>query len=247
VKRQSTERSLKQLPGIMIPAFALVFVLQLTQHFFSTSSMQRSFEQLPQPYSKDLYAAASKGSEKLWSYLMLLKVQLHDNQRGRHESYRHLDYKILSDWLLTLSHLNPDSDYPAFLASRVYSQIHDKAKIRIMIGVIKKLFEENPALHWRRMTEACLLAKHQLNDLPLALSLAEEVAKLPPSIELPYWARDMKLILLDELNQLQSAQILISSMLQSGSITDNDELRFLKSRLLKIQQQMSAAGHSAGK
>jgi len=89
------------------------------------------------------------------------------------------------------------------------------------------------------MTEACLLLKHQLNDLPAALKVAEQISSLPKTMKLPFWARDMKLVLLDELNQYESAQILISSMLQSGEITDEDELRFLKGRLLKIQQALS--------
>ena len=89
------------------------------------------------------------------------------------------------------------------------------------------------------MTEACLLLKHQLNDLPAALKVTEQIADLPKSMKLPFWARDMKLVLLDELNQFESAQLLISSMLRSGEITDKDEIRFLQARLLKIQQVLS--------
>jgi hypothetical protein len=244
LKLAGQERDLKQLPPLLIFAFILTFILQVAHQQYSTSSLNASFTQLARPFSAGFYRSVAMGSDKLWSYLLLLKVQLHDNQRGRHENYKNLDYKTLSDWLLTLSRLNPDYDYPAFLAARVYSQVGDRDKIRDMISVIEQLFEQNPALHWRRMTEACLLAKHQLNDLDLALALAKKVASLPKSIELPYWARDMRLILLDDLNQLQSAQILISSMLQSGSITDTDELRFLKQRLLKIQQQMSEGRQS---
>ena len=108
-----------------------------------------------------------------------------------------------------------------------------------MIAVVEKLFEMNPQQHWRRMTEACLILKHQLNDLPAALKVAEQIAALPKSVKLPHWARDMRLVLLDELNQKESAQLLISSMLQSGEITDRDEIRFLQDRLLKIQQELS--------
>ena len=108
-----------------------------------------------------------------------------------------------------------------------------------MVVLIEELFELNPRQHWRRMTEATLLAKHQLNDLPLALRLAEKISALPKSIEMPFWARDMEIVLLDELNQHQSAQLLISSLLQSGDITDPDEIRFLQFRLLRIQQILS--------
>lgn len=243
MKRQRQERSIKQLPILLLSGFMLSFVLQVYHHYISTTSLQSEFAQLPHPLSAEIYQTVAHGSEKIWSYLLLLKVQLHDNQRGRHENYNNLDYKILSDWLLTLYQLNTESSYPAFLASKVYSQVKDKEKIKMMIEVIDKMFDQNPALNWRRMTEASLLAKHQLNDLSLSLEIANKVAELPATVKMPYWARDMKIILLDELNQLQSAQILISSMLQSGTVTDHDEIRFLQARLLKIQQQMLNGGH----
>jgi hypothetical protein len=137
--------------------------------------------------------------------------------------------------------MNPDSGYAAFLASRVYAATPDSDQLRKMVDLIERLFQANPELHWRRMTEASLLAKHRLVDLPRALQLAQQVAALPKSIALPYWARSMQVVLLDELNELESAQLLISSMLQDGQIDDPDEIRFLRNRLLKIQQSMSAS------
>ncbi len=232
------QRKFSQLPLAITLGFGLMLVVQLAHHHYFKPSILASFTQLSRPAASDYYQNLALGSDKLWSYLLLLKVQLHDNQKGRHINYRQLDYQLLSQWLLTLYELNPGSDYPAFLASRVYSQVNDPAKIRLMIDLIDELFERNPQQHWRRMTEACLLAKHQLKDLQLALTLANKIAALPETYDLPFWARDMRLVLLDELNQLESAQLLISSLLQSGKIKDRDEVRFLQHRLLKIQQKM---------
>ncbi len=232
------ERKITDIPLWVLFGFVVFLSLQLAHHYYFKTNALVSYKSLNPPRSLSFYRVMSLGSEQLASYLLLIGVQLHDNQKGRHVNYRHIDYQTLSDWLLLLYKMNPASDYPGFLASRIYGQIKDPVKVRMMIEVIRQLFEQDPARHWRRMTEACLLAKHQLKDLPLALELAKEVADLPKSVALPFWARDMKLVLLDELNELESAQLLISSLLQSGEIKDPDELRFLKFRLLKIQQQM---------
>ena len=231
-------RKLSQVPFYLILGLAIFFVIQLIYHHLYSSPSSVSFRQLKPPLEARFYRALSMGSDRLLSYVLLLKVQLHDNQKGRHLSYSQLDYHLLSDWLLTVYELNPQSDYPAFLASRVYSQVRDEGRLRQMVAVIEQLFAKNPEQHWRRLTEACLILKHQLGDLPAALKLAEQIASLPLTIKLPYWARDMKLVLLDELGELESAQLLISSMLQSGEIEDQDEIRFLQSRLLKIQQSL---------
>ncbi len=232
------QRNLNQVPILILVGFVFMLAVQLGYHHLYQRSLRVSFTQLSQPADSSFYRSLAMGSDQLWSYLLTLNVQLHDNQKGRHVNYRHLDYQVLRQWLLTLYEMNPQSDYPAFLASRIYSQVNDPSKIRLMIKLIDELFERDPQQHWRRMTEACLLAKHQLQDLPLALDLAQKVAALPKSYDLPFWARDMQLVLLDELNQYESAQLLISSLLQSGDIKDRDEVRFLQHRLLKIQQKL---------
>ncbi len=235
----ASQRKISQIPAFLLAAFLLFFATQLYFHHAHNKLSNYIYRSLKTPLDAQFYRAVSFGSEQLLSYLLLIRVQLHDNQKGQHVSYSHLDYETLSNWLMTLYNMNPASDYPAFLASRVYSNVQDEKKIRKMVNLIEALFNKNPQQHWRRMTEACLLLKHQLHDLPAALKIAEQIANLPATIKMPFWARDMRLILLDELNRLESAQILISSMLQSGEIKDNDELRFLRDRLLKIQQNLS--------
>ena len=238
------ERPFASLPVVLRGLFVTFLVLQVV--FIASTSDQSgvAFEQLDAPAHDSVYRVASLGSERLLAYLLTLELQLHDAQAGVHIPYTRLNFEHLREWLLTLYRLNPLSDYPAFLATRVYGQNPDPDRVRIMIGVVEDLFERNPRQHWRRMTEACLLAKHQLKDLPLALSLARKLSEMPGEIKTPFWARDMELILLDEMDEKESARMLISSMLQSGDITDNDERRFLEQRLLKIQQELSSRGQS---
>ena len=240
--RNQQQRRFRELPLILIIALILMLLLQLVVQNQTRNVEQGRFQQLSEVGPLELYQFMSFGSERLSSYLKLLLVQLHDNQKGQHVTYSRLDYTRLRDWLLTLNRLNPESDYPAFLASRVYSSVKDPHKIQLMINAIVKMFKHRPERHWRRMTEATILAKHQLGDLPQALELAQQVADLPSTVKLPFWARDMKLILLDELGQKESARLLISSLLESGEIKDNDEKRFLQQRLLKIQQELSGSG-----
>jgi len=233
------QRSLRQLPAYLLSGFVTAVMLQIGLHYFNKQSLLSQYQTLNPPAEVQYYQRLSMGSDQLMGYLLLLGVQLHDNQKGEHVNYRHINYDVLSNWLLMLNKMLPRSDYPAFLASRVYAQVKDEEKIRKMIAVVETLFKKNPRLYWRRMTEACVLAKHTLNDLPRALELAKQLSGMSTTIEAPFWARDMELVLLDELNEHESAQLIISSMLQSESIKDPDEVRFLQQRLLKIQQIMS--------
>ena len=131
------------------------------------------------------------------------------------------------------------------LASRVYSQTRDKARLRIILEYIDRTFIQNPQLHWRRLAEASVVAKHQLGDLPLALRMAEKLSSQPASVEMPAWARDIKFILLGDMNEFETAITIIVALLQSDAINDPDELHFLQEKLLYFQQKLSETQHNS--
>lgn len=179
------------------------------------------------------------GSEQLLSYILAIRLQLHDNQAGKHIRYNRLDYDRLVDWLDQIYGLNTRSEYTMMLASRVYSQTRDKARLRIILEYIDRTFTQNPQLHWRRLAEASVIAKHQLEDLKLALQMAEKLSNQPESIKMPRWARDIQFILLGDMNEFETAITIIVALLQSDAVNDPDEKYFLNEKLLYFQQKLS--------
>jgi hypothetical protein len=137
-----------------------------------------------------------------------------------------------------ISALNPDSEYAMLLASRVYSQTGDPNRLRLILAFIERRFDENPQLHWRRLAEASVLAKHKLHDLERALKMAEKIARQPASVQMPQWARDFRFLLLAELNEFESAIAIIQALLHSEVVADPDEKRFLEEKLSGYQQKL---------
>ncbi len=190
------------------------------------------------PFDSPIYAGLSLGSEQLLSYLLAIRLQLHDNQAGRHIRYSQIDYELLVSWLDQIYALNPASEYPIMLASRVYSQTPDKKRLRILLDYIDRTFMLNPQLHWRRLAEASVIAKHKLGDLKLALQMADKLAAQPASVVMPRWARDIQFILLGDLNEFETAITIIVALLQTKAVNDPDELLFLQEKLLYFQQKL---------
>ena len=232
------ERPLLQLPTPILLGFVLIFGLQLLSHHDGKREFEAAYRPLTSPASAVAYRAAAMGSEQLLGYLLAIRLQLHDNQAGRHFRYSLIDYDRLVDWLEQLSDMTPGTQYPLLLASRIYSQTRDERQVRQIIDFIERRFDDNPQLHWRRLAEACLLAKHRLGDLELALRLAERLAQQPASVEMPHWARDFQFLLLAELNEFEAAIAMINALLESGSIDDVDEQRFLREKLSNFQQKL---------
>ncbi len=179
------------------------------------------------------------GSEQLFSYLLAIRLQLHDNQAGKHIRYRRIDYTTLVDWLEQIHRLNIQSEYPVMLASRVYSQTRDKERLRIILAYIDRAFMANPQLNWRHQAEATVIAKHQLEDLKLALKMAQKLSDQPASVSMPRWARDMQFLLLGDLNEFETVLVIVSALLQSNAVNDPDEKIFLQDKLLYFRQKLS--------
>jgi hypothetical protein len=232
------ERPFNSLPRPLVACFLLILVVQIWMVQGALSLGDLAYKPLAEPFASSTYLVASMESDRLLSYLLAIRLQLHDNQSGKHIRYEQLDYQKLTHWLNQITALNPHSEYPTMLASRVYSQTTDKQNMRLMIDFIQASFAREPQLHWRRMTEATILAKHKLGDLSLALSLAEQLTIQPIDVVMPQWARDMQFILLGELNEFEAGIAIIVAMLESGSLENADERRFLRVKLLEFQQKL---------
>ena len=241
------ERPMRMLPRPLLAGFVLLFVFQAVNHHLGRERLEATYQPLTRPYSADAYRAMAMGSYRLLGYLLSLRLQLHDNQAGQHFRYSLMDYDLLVDWLETLSDIDTDSEYPMLLASRIYTQTGNPERLRKILGFIERRFDDNPQLHWRRLAEASLIAKHKLKDLDLALRFADKLAKQPASVKMPHWARDFQFLLLAELNETESAIAIIEALLQSGSVKDPDERRFLREKLSDFQQKLFESQQPAAK
>jgi len=233
------ERPVTQLPKPLLIGFLVLFATQVLLHQYRISDQAYQYRPLPAPYDWTVYKSLSMGSEQLFSYLLAIRLQLHDNQAGRHIRYRKIDYNRLVEWLDQIYRLNQQSEYTMMLASRVYSQTRDKERLRIILEYIDRTFMTNPQLHWRRQAEATVIAKHKLEDLELALQMARKLSDQPESVVMPRWARDMQFLLLGELNEFESVLVIINALLQSDAVKDPDEKIFLQEKLLLFQRKLS--------
>jgi hypothetical protein len=232
-------RPLLQVPWLLLSGFLLLLLMQIWFHQSAITQKAISYRPLSIPFDSSVYRGLSMGSEQLFSYLLAMRLQLHDNQAGKHIRYSQIDYELLVRWLDQIYRLNPASEYPIMLASRVYSQTTDKARLRIILDYIDRTFMLDPQLHWRHLAEATVVAKHQLGDLSLALQMAQKLSNQPPSVIMPAWARDIHLILLGDLNEYESAIAIIGGLLESDAANDPDEKLFLQEKLLYFQQKLS--------
>ncbi|HEU4351046.1 MAG TPA: hypothetical protein VFR66_04150 [Burkholderiales bacterium] len=188
--------------------------------------------ELPPAPTVEALRLASFGEREALARLAMLHLQ----------SYGTPDYGRLIDWLEVILKLDPRSQYPLFSAARVYAETGDPARSRMALEFVYRQFLLDPNRRWPSLAHAALLAKHRLKDLQLARRYAQALQRHVSASGVPPWAKQMEIFVLEDLNELDAARILIGSLLQSGSLNDPAELRFLKQRLEELERRLAKEG-----
>lgn len=230
------DRPVRDVPLSVVFFLMAALLLQLVWHSQQPAELAQA-EDLPAPMSAKAYQMISLNDPIAMSKLLNLWLQAYDNQPGISLSFHQLDYVRLTQWLDTILSLDPRGPYPMLVAARVYGRVSDPERQRIMLDFIYRKFNENPNQHWRWLAHASVVAKHNLKDLPLALEYAKALNEKATAEHVPYWARDMHIILLQEMGEIETAKLLVGALIESGEISDPYELNFLIEKIKELEDK----------
>lgn len=228
VSRQ--ERSVSSVP-IQVIVCLLVFIgLQIIWHDYQ-NNLSVKYKPLSKPLSDNVVILSSLNDPISAAKLLMLYLQAHDNQPGLSVPFLKLDYTTVIQWLRQATRLDENIQYPLLAASRIYSEVNDETKQRQMLEFVSNEFLKLPSERWKWMAHAIFVAKHKIEDKELALKYAKQLRLNTTEKQAPNWARHMELYILEDMNNIQAAKILIGGLLESEELTDPNEIRFLENRL----------------
>jgi hypothetical protein len=212
----------------------------------SAVSLPPRAEDFPPPPRPAALRLAGLGESEAAARVAMLYVQSFDMAEGGGTPYRALDYARLVGWLRAILEVAPKSEYPLFAAARVYAEVPDAARSRAALEFVYEEFLKDPNRRWPWLAHAALLAKHRLQDSALALRYAAAVDRLTTAEDVPLWAKQMQIFILEDMNELEAAKIMIGGLLASGRIRDPAEARFLKGRLDELRDRTEKGHPKAG-
>jgi hypothetical protein len=222
-------RPLGSLPAWLWLALVVTLTAQIALRTTSRPAGAERSELPPAPSAQGL-RLASFGEPEALGRVAMLYLQAFDLGPK-------LDYARLTGWLRAILALDPRSQYPLFAAARVYAEIPDPARARAMLEFIHEQYLLDPNRRWPWLAHAALLAKHRLRDLPLARRYAAEIDRHTTAADVPLWAKQMEVFILEDMNELEAARVLLGGLLESGRIQDADEARFLRHKLEELERR----------
>ncbi len=234
-------RSLSAVPVAIKLLLVVALLAQLAWHA-ARSRMPEQTSTLSPPPSVAVLSVASMG-ETIWlAKALMLWLQSFDVQEGTVISFRHLDYQPLTAWLQRVLDLDPRGQYPLMAAARVYTLVPDRHKQEQMLEWIYREFPRDPERRWPWMAHAAILAKHRLGDLGLALKYSQIISDISDDTVIPGWARQMNIFMLQEVGDLAAAEMALRALLDSGTVTNPAEQRFLEAELRKTREKIATQG-----
>lgn len=231
-------RDISYVPKSLWLILLLSLLLQCYWHF-SFSSLQTRHYDLPTPPQSSLIRLISLDDTVTAAKLTMLWLQAFDNQPGISIPLKELDYDKVIEWLDVILKLDPKMQYPLLAAIRFYAEVQDEEKQRKMIRYISEKFIENPNERWQFMAHTVYVAKHRIKDMQLALECAQLLRQYATGDNVPYWAKQMEIFVLENMGELEAAMILIGGLLESGELKDPHQRKFLGQRLEEIKQRQN--------
>jgi len=231
------ERPLADVSAWIWLALAAALAAQLVLRSAQPVAAPAAGDLPPAPGVATLRLAAFGEPEALARVLMLY-LQAFDYHGTNTLTYARLDYGRLVQWLQAILELDPRSDYPLMAAARIYAETTDTARSRIALDFVYREFPRDPQRRWQWLAHGALLAKHRLHDLPLARQYAAAVEAHTRTLPgVPLWAKQMQIFILEDMNELEAAKIMLGGLLESGAISDPEEARYLELRLRDLERR----------
>ena len=233
------ERAIAAVPASARALLALALALQLGWQAWQPPAKLQP-QDLSAPPAIGVLRLASFGEPVALAKGLLIYLQAYESQRGEIMQLRRLDYDHVQAWLLHALTLDPLSQYPLLLASRVYAEVEGaEPKQRAMLAFVRQQFDVDPNRRWPWLAHAAVLARHRLKDMDLAREYAQALRLQATGPEVPTWAKQMEILLLQDLGELETAKILLGALVASRQVRDDRELAFLQERLAEIEARLA--------
>ncbi|MFM9966971.1 MAG: hypothetical protein ACKVQK_01010 [Burkholderiales bacterium] len=233
------ERSISFVPKVVLISLVLAMVAQIAIRSTHPLPIPRAADLPPAPGS-GLLAIASLGDPLPLAKVLMLYLQAFDFQSGDQTPYQALDYKRLQMWLAQILRIDPKGQYPLMAASRLYADVPNEAKKRQMLEFVYHEFFKDPGRRWPWLAHATAVAKHGLHDLPLARKYAAAIQQYATGEDVPLWARQMEIFILEDMNELETARVMIGGYIEKGLIKHRGELWTMEQRLKQIEERLKA-------
>lgn len=227
-------------------AYVLLYAFLLIQFLIAieTRDYRERWLNVPPPPS-ELGATAPFLGDKSFSYYSYgVMLQNFGDLGGRTTSLKDYNYDMIGRWMVLLDKFDPQSRFVPYLAAYYFGGTQRTERLKPIIEYLAMVGRRAENGNWHWLAQAVYLARFKYNDQVLAEKLAFELARLPNK-DLPEWARNFYLVIMNARGEKEAAEALLLAKLQSeGEHMTISEFNLIKSILCKQVYDRTKAAKS---
>lgn len=198
--------------------FAAALFLQIAVWAYARD-MQARWANVP-PVPSSLGAALAGLGDSQFAYRALgVMIQNLGDTGGRSTRFDDYDYKALAGWFDVMDGLDAKSDFIPFLAAYYFGAVEAPDKAAFIADYLARQGALPGDQKWRWLARASFIARFGEKNPDKALEYAKQLAALHPKTELPFWARQMPVFILEDRGQKEAALAMILETLKSEQAT----------------------------
>lgn len=197
----------------------ILFGAMLCLNFFlwvSVRDVKARWTNVPPAPSIAGALTASLGDKHLAYRVYAMMIQNLGNTGGLETNLGAYNFDRLKEWLMLENALDPRPDIVPFLAANLYAAAKSTTEFRPLVEYLDVASGDGQGQKWRWLARAVYIARYKMEDLDLALPLANKLAALP-NPDMPLWARQMPAYIMTARGEKQAAYELMVSMLHSSA------------------------------
>jgi hypothetical protein len=207
--------------------FCLVLIFNIG-YWYKTRDLRTQWANVPPVTSQSALERMSLSDPQFSYRVMAVFLQNFGSTGGRDQHFSLYDYGRLADWMRLGVALDQRSNLMPALAAYYYGAVNHHDNFRAIVDFLAEVGHQPGPQKWRWLAHAVYLARYQMQDLNYALQLAEKLAGLPRD-DLPFWARQMPVFVMNAQGDKQAAYTLMMSVLGTEAQNLNPtEVRFIR-------------------
>ena len=165
------------------------------------------------------------GDSQLAFRTLAFSLQNSGDSFGRFTALKNYDFEVVAGWLHLLDKLDAKSNYTPSIASYYYSNTQRKEDNKYIVEYLNSHYDTDPKNKWWWLTQAVSIANFKMKNKELALKYAKKLAQ--SEAEIPLWARNMGIFILEQMGEKDQAYNLIREIAENREQYSESELNFM--------------------
>lgn len=191
--------------------------------WLSVRDVQAKWGNVPPPPNENASAGAGLGDKQFAYRSISIMLQNLGDSGGRYTPLKDYDYDRLAKWFFLADSLDPVSDYIPFLAAFYFGNVQEPQKLPPVVDYLYEVGKRGENEKWRWLVQGIHLARYRLQDIDLALKMADVLSGFQ-DIELPIWAKNMKALVMTVKGEKEAAYEIFMRTLQDENISSYETL-----------------------